>query len=64
MLRVVSQRLDRQNQREERLRLGPPQPAAESEGLDMAAVTKRLIPRSSAPAEGDAVSDLVQFAVR
>jgi hypothetical protein len=32
--------------------------------LDMAAVAERFILRSSAPAEGDAVSGLVQFAVR
>ena len=38
-------------------------PAAEGENLDMAAVTKRLILRSSAPAEGDAVADLVRFTV-
>jgi hypothetical protein len=55
MLRVIIRLLDRQNRLEERLRLAPLHPAAESEGLDMAAVTKRLILRSSAPAEGDAI---------
>jgi len=64
MLRVVSRLLDRQNRLEEQLQLGPLCPAAEGESLDMAAVTKRFILRSSAPAEGDAVSGLVQFAVR
>lgn len=43
--------------------IGPLRPAAEGARLEMAAVTKRFIPRFSAPAESDAVSYLVQFAV-